>query len=49
MKRLVAENVSFHVWLDHRTEKPRRVPDEFRHIVRKFEGDNALITLPATA
>ena len=45
---LVAENVSFHVWLDHVTNKPLRVPDGFRAVVRKFEGENALITAPTT-
>jgi len=47
-KRLVGENVSFHVWLDHRTNEPMRVPDEFRSVIRRFEGDKALITMPTT-
>ena len=45
-KRLVAENVSVHVWLDHRTGRPLRVPDEFRKWVQKFEGSDALIHWP---
>ncbi len=47
-KLLIAENVSFHVWLDERTNRPTRVPDAFRGIVRKFEGDSALISNPVT-
>ncbi len=38
--RLVAENVSVHVWLDNETLRPRRVPDEFRSQVRQFEGEH---------
>ncbi len=47
-KLVVGENISFHVWMDHKTNRPMRIPDEFRSIIRKFEGDNALITMPAT-
>jgi acyl-CoA thioester hydrolase len=43
-KRLVAENVSLHVWLDRETGEPMPVPDFFRSIVRRFEGDDVLIT-----
>jgi acyl-CoA thioester hydrolase len=42
-KRLIAENVSVHVWLDGTTGAPRRVGDEFRRLVRTFEGVHALI------
>ncbi|MFN0158239.1 MAG: acyl-CoA thioesterase [Bacteroidota bacterium] len=45
-KRLVASNVSIHVWLNHRTNKPMTVPDDFRRSVQKFEGENALIVWP---
>jgi len=45
----VAENISFHVWLDHRTNHPMQVPAEFRRVIRKFEGDNALITMPTSS
>ena len=45
-KKPIAENVSFHVWLNDRTNKPMRVPDEFRGIIRRFEGDNVLISAP---
>lgn len=42
-KRRIAENLSVHVWLDHRTNAPVRVGEEFRALVKKFEGDNVLI------
>ena len=42
-ERVVAENVAIHVWLDHHTERPRAVPDDFRHLIRSFEGDNAIV------
>jgi acyl-CoA thioester hydrolase len=45
-KQPIAENVSFHVWLDHKTNLPMRVPTEFRSVIRNFERDNALITMP---
>lgn len=45
-KQPIAENVSFHVWLDHRTNRPMRVPTEFRSVIRNFERDDALITMP---
>jgi len=47
-KMPIAENVSFHVWLDFRTNRPMQVPVEFRNVIRKFEGENALITIPQT-
>lgn len=47
-KILVGENISFHVWMDHKKNRPMRVPNGFRSVVRKFEGDNALITMPTT-
>ncbi len=43
-RRLIAENVSIHVWLDKDTDKPMPVPDFFRKMVRHFEGDDVLIT-----
>lgn len=46
-KRLLAENVSVHVWLNHRTYEPVRVSDEFRALVRNFEGVDVVITLPS--
>lgn len=42
-KRLISENVSVHVWLDHRTDMPLRVPEEFRKWVQRFEGSNVSI------
>ena len=47
-KMPIVENVSFHVWLDFRTNRPMQVPVEFRNVIRKFEGENALITIPQT-
>jgi acyl-CoA thioester hydrolase len=47
--KLIAENISFHVWLSDKTNRPLRAPDEFRAIVGKFEGPDALITYPTTA
>ena len=47
-KQQIAENVSFHVWLDHKTNQPMRVPNEFRSVIHKFEGESALITIPST-
>lgn len=38
--RVVAENVSVHVWLDAVTGRPKRVPEEFRTSVRSFEGNS---------
>lgn len=43
-KRLIAENVSLHVWLDKQTGEPVPVPNFFREIVRRFEGEDVLIT-----
>jgi acyl-CoA thioester hydrolase len=43
-KRLIAENVSIHVWLDKDTDKPIAVPDFFRKMVRQFEGDDVMIS-----
>ncbi|MDL1893496.1 acyl-CoA thioesterase [Sphingobacteriales bacterium CHB3] len=43
-KRLVAENVSLHVWLNQETGEPALVPNFFRMLVRKFEGEDVLIT-----
>lgn len=45
--RRIGENVSIHVWLDHRTGTPMPVPDDFRRIVQRFEGENARITWPS--
>lgn len=41
-RRLIAENVSVHVWLDEKSGGPRRVGDEFRGLVRTFEGKHAI-------
>lgn len=41
--RLVARNVAVHVWIDPVSNRPTRVSDEFRQIVRKYEGNNVVI------
>jgi acyl-CoA thioester hydrolase len=47
-KRLIGENVSFHVWLNDKTNHPMTVPGSFRNVISRFEGDNAVITWPTT-
>ncbi len=42
-KEIVGENKAIHVWLDPRTNKPTPVPQDFRNLVRKFEGDHCRI------
>jgi acyl-CoA thioester hydrolase len=42
----VATNVAYHVWLDHRTDRPRDVGDDFRKLVEKHEGDRCEIHWP---
>ncbi len=42
-QRLVATNVSVHVWLEREGARPIRVPEEFRGLVRRFEGANVRI------
>ena len=37
---LISENVAYHVWLDHATNKPKRVSDGFRKLVKAYEGGN---------
>lgn len=44
--RRIAENVSVHVWLDHRDDRPMPVPAAFRRKVQEFEGEHALISWP---
>ena len=42
-KRLIADNIAVHVWLDPRMNQPVRVSDEFRKTVQQFEGNNVAI------
>lgn len=42
--RLIAENVSLHVWLDQKKGEPTSVPSFFRELVRAYEGEDVLIT-----
>lgn len=39
-QRLVSRNVSVHVWLEKEGANPIRVPEEFRALVKRFEGAN---------
>jgi acyl-CoA thioester hydrolase len=41
--RIIAENVSVHVWLDRMTGTPVRVGDDFRQLVSGFEGGNVVV------
>ena len=43
---VIAENLAIHVWLDDRVGEPSRVGDEFREIIRKFEGNTVAIFDP---
>ena len=43
---VVAENVAVHVWLNPATNSPTPVPDDFRKLVRQFEGDHCIIHKP---
>ncbi len=36
---IICENMAYHVWLDPASNRPTRVPDDFRALVRTFEGD----------
>ena len=38
--KTIVENVAFHVWLDPSSDRPMRVPDDFRQLVRNYEGPN---------
>ena len=38
--KLISENLAIHVWLDHTTGEPKVVNDDFRQMVRRFEGKN---------
>ena len=41
---ILIENVAYHVWLDPETDRPMRVPDDFRARVMAFEGADCLIS-----
>jgi acyl-CoA thioester hydrolase len=40
---VIAENIAYHVWLDPETDAPTRVPDDFRRLVKAYEGANCTI------
>ncbi|MBI4548463.1 MAG: acyl-CoA thioesterase [Ignavibacteriae bacterium] len=42
-KRLIAENMAIHVWLDSSTGIATTVDEKFKALVRKFEGDTVAI------
>ena len=39
----IAENVAVHVWLNNKTDRPAQVPDDFRQLVRTYEGEHCSI------
>ena len=43
---IIAENVAVHVWLNHKTNLPTPVPDDFRKLVQRFEGEHCIIQWP---
>ncbi len=43
---IIAENVAVHVWLHHKTNASTPVPDEFRKLVQRYEGENSSIDWP---
>ncbi len=44
---VIAENVAVHVWLNHKTNAPMPVPDYFRKLVQRYEGEHCIIQWPA--
>ncbi|HTP79872.1 MAG TPA: thioesterase family protein [Bacteroidota bacterium] len=47
--RLIAENKAFHVWLDPASGRGKRVPENFRGLIRSFEGPNCEILASSPA
>jgi acyl-CoA thioester hydrolase len=45
-EEMVAENVAYHVWLDHENGLPKNVPDEFRQLVQSYEGETCEVFWP---
>ncbi len=43
----LAENVAVHVWMNHTRNVPMPVPDEFRRLVQRFEGERCSIQWPS--
>ena len=39
----IANNTAYHVWLDPATNRPMPVPEDFRELIEKFEGENCEI------
>jgi acyl-CoA thioester hydrolase len=44
---IIAENVAIHAWLDRHQDSSIPVPQEFRDLVRRFEGDRCVFLNPA--
>ena len=42
-RRLIAQNLAIHVWIDPHTNEPIPVNGSFRKIVQQFEGDSVTI------
>ena len=40
--KIIAENVAVHVWLNHKTDVPVPVPNDFRKLVQRFEGEHCM-------
>ncbi len=38
--QLISRNIAYHVWLDPASNRPKTIGDEFRKLVRDFEGNN---------
>jgi len=43
----IAENVAVHVWLNDKTNRPMSVPDDFRKLAQKYEGEHCRIQWPS--
>ena len=39
----IVNNIAYHVWLDPVTNRPTPVPDDFRKLVQKHEGERCEI------
>ncbi len=46
-KQAVSHNIAYHVWLDPDTNRPKTIPDEFRKLVQKYEGEDCQIIWPS--
>jgi len=44
---VVSRTIAYHVWLDHATNRPRPIDDDFRKLVQAFEGEDCEIHWPS--